>query len=187
MKSRPAGATKQGTVTDPACADLSDAPKKWAGRESEHSPKRIPTPKARTLTPRLARACRRRRSWLSTSATTTPTEAARILVSSEHHCILAIDLAHGHSVLAGARGGEAWRSGGETGGYFGWAMEAAKASCFPLVEVVTARGWGRAVGGDERHIVSPRTRRSTPRACAKRWASRARSWQLAGISGCTVL
>ena len=71
-------------------------------------------------------------------------EAARILVSPEHFCILPSDLAHGHSVLGqlAAKRGDAE----EAGGHFGRAMEAAKASRYPLVEVLTARDWALAVG-----------------------------------------
>jgi hypothetical protein len=71
-------------------------------------------------------------------------EAARILVSPKHHCTLPIDLAHGHNVLGQVA---AKRDDLEAAGaHFGRAIEAAEASRFPLVEVLTARDWARAVG-----------------------------------------
>jgi hypothetical protein len=70
-------------------------------------------------------------------------EAARILVSPEHHCVQAIDLAHGHGVLGqvAARQGDLEAAGG----HFGRALSAATTSRYPLVEVIAARDWKRAV------------------------------------------
>jgi hypothetical protein len=70
-------------------------------------------------------------------------EAARILLSPEHHCIQPSDFAHGHGVLGqlAARRGDA----AEADGHFGRALKAATSSRFPLLEVVAARDWQRAV------------------------------------------
>jgi hypothetical protein len=70
-------------------------------------------------------------------------EAARILVSPEHECVLHYDVAHGHGVLGqvAAKRGEAE----EADGHFRRALTAAVASRFPLFEVVAARDWQRAV------------------------------------------
>ena len=71
-------------------------------------------------------------------------EAARILVSPEHHCAQPRNLARGHGVLGqlAAKRGDLE----EASGHFARGMEAAKASRFPLEEVLIARGWKRAVG-----------------------------------------
>jgi hypothetical protein len=70
-------------------------------------------------------------------------EAARILVSPEHHCVQHHDFARGHGMLGqvAAERGDAEAADG----HFGRASEAAAASCFPLLEVLTARDWKRAV------------------------------------------
>jgi hypothetical protein len=70
-------------------------------------------------------------------------EAARILVSPEHGCVLPDDLVHGHRVLGqvAAKRGDVEAAGG----HFGRALEAAAASRLPLWEVIVARGWKRAV------------------------------------------
>jgi urease accessory protein UreF len=70
-------------------------------------------------------------------------EAARILVSPEHGCLLQNDLAHGHGVLGqvAAKRGDVEAAGG----HFGRALQAATASRFPLWEVIAARDWKRAV------------------------------------------
>jgi hypothetical protein len=70
-------------------------------------------------------------------------EAARILVSPEHRHIQHCDLAHGHGVLGqvAAKRGDAEAAGG----HFGRALEAAVSSRFPLLEVIAARDWKRAV------------------------------------------
>ena len=72
-------------------------------------------------------------------------EAARILVSPEHRCIQKADLAHGHGVLGqvAAKQGDSK----EADSHFGRALEAASASRFPLLEVLAARDWKRAVPG----------------------------------------
>jgi hypothetical protein len=71
-------------------------------------------------------------------------EAARILVSPEHHCVQPRNLARGHSVLGQvvAKRGDLE----EASGHFARGLEAAKASRFPLEEVLVARDWKRAVG-----------------------------------------
>jgi hypothetical protein len=72
-------------------------------------------------------------------------EAARILVSPEHHCVLPRNLARGgHGVLGqvAAKRGDLE----EASGHFARGLEAAKASRFPLEEVLIARDWKRAVG-----------------------------------------
>jgi hypothetical protein len=93
-------------------------------------------------------------------------EAARILVSPEHHCILPIDLAHGHSVLGqvAAKRGDLE----EAGGHFGRATEAAKASRLPLVEVLTVQEWARSVGSS----VATAADAAIDAACAKMGKSR---------------
>ena len=72
-------------------------------------------------------------------------EAARILVSPEHRCVQKADLAHGHGVLGqvAAKQGDSK----EADSHFGRALEAASASRFPLLEVLAARDWKRAVPG----------------------------------------
>jgi hypothetical protein len=71
-------------------------------------------------------------------------EVARILVSPEHHCVQHRDRARAHSVLGqvAAKRGDVE----EAGGHFCRALQAAAASRFPLVEVLAARDWKRAVG-----------------------------------------
>jgi hypothetical protein len=71
-------------------------------------------------------------------------EAARILVSPEHRCVTPRNLARGH----GALGQVAAKRGDleEASGHFARGLEAAKASRFPLEEVLIARDWKRAVG-----------------------------------------
>jgi hypothetical protein len=69
-------------------------------------------------------------------------EAARILVSPQHHCVNWSDITQGHSVLgqvAAARGDLDAASG-----HFGRALEAAAASRYPLLEVLAARDWQAA-------------------------------------------
>jgi hypothetical protein len=71
------------------------------------------------------------------------TEAAGILVSSEHGCLQQSDLALAHGVLGqvAAKRGEAE----EADGHFRRALGAAAASRFPLLEVTAARDWKQAV------------------------------------------
>jgi hypothetical protein len=73
-------------------------------------------------------------------------EAARILVSPEHHCILPSDLAQGHCVLGQVAAMQGHLE--EAGDHFARALGTAKASRYPLLEVVAARDWKRAVPGD---------------------------------------
>jgi hypothetical protein len=70
-------------------------------------------------------------------------EAARILVSPQHGCVLPSDLVHGHRVLGqvAAKRGDVEAAGG----HFGRALAAAAASRLPLWEVIVARDWKRAV------------------------------------------
>ena len=93
-------------------------------------------------------------------------EAARILVSPEHHCIMPIDLARGHGVLGqvAAKRGDME----EAGGHLGRAMEAAKASKYPLMEVLTARDWKLAVGASAAAAADA----AIDAACAKMGKSR---------------
>jgi hypothetical protein len=70
-------------------------------------------------------------------------EAARNLETPEHGCFLPSDHPHGHGVLGqvAAKRGDAEAAGG----HFGRALEAAVSSRFPLLEVIAARDWKRAV------------------------------------------
>jgi hypothetical protein len=70
-------------------------------------------------------------------------EAACILVSPEHHCMLPSDLAHGHGVL----GQVAAEHGGveAADGHFERALAAAAGGPYPLVEVLVARDWKQVV------------------------------------------
>jgi hypothetical protein len=70
-------------------------------------------------------------------------EVARILVSPEHHCVQQRDLARAHSVLGqvAAKRGDLEAADG----HFGRGLKAAKASRLPLLEVLAARDWKRAV------------------------------------------
>jgi hypothetical protein len=93
-------------------------------------------------------------------------EAARILVSPEHGCTQPSDFAHGHGVLGqvAAKRGDAEAADG----HFRRALEVAAASRFPLLEVIAARDWKRAVpasGGAADAVISA--------ACVKMGKSRA--------------
>ena len=72
------------------------------------------------------------------------TEAARILVSPEHHCVQPRNLARGYGVLGQVAAKRVDLE--EASGHFARGLEAAKASRFPLEEVLIARDWKRAVG-----------------------------------------